>query len=1134
MRCFYPLVLIAGLLLPVGRPEAASAADPAPNRPSASRLPGLSREVLDLDGVWDFATDPERAGESNRWFRSEQELPRQVHPGDAPAIPGKIRVPGIWDNQGYGAETDKVRHNFVGLGWYQRRLSVPAGWAGKRIFLWVGGVHRSARTWVNGQFLGEHIGYLSDFEYELTALVKPGAEVTVTLQVDSRQRWAVDPLFGASDLADYMDVAWGGIWGHVRLEARSAAWLSDLFLQPNVGQSSCLASAQVNGEIPSADELRLEVFDVQERRVAQATKLLSSGDGPVVQLSALIPDPQLWSPDSPTLYHARLSLRNRGQILDAVEARFGMREIRLDGSHILLNGRRLFLRGYGDDHIYPERMAMPVDKDLHLSRLRLIKQYGFNHVRHHSTIMPPEYYDACDEVGIMPTAEFPIVYDSFLPGGATWKLHVPEGTDTAPGFDTYRREWAAAIKRHRNHPCIFAWVMGNELWNGIPLRHDFQRIARELDPARLFADTDGVTEMWQHILDPKNDRTTLNLYFLMFDVSRNPLDLPGKYELPRPNKPVVSHESGNYVTFTPPSRLEAFRDNVKPFWMTGGRDKLDRLGLLPEAELWAQKSERLYLTLHKTDLEALRLNADISGYHWWLFQDYWTTANGLVDHYFHPKAIAPDEVRCFNNDVVLLEQGLDLTYRGEQRMRVGLRVSNFSPDRLTNALLNWELWAEERLVAQEQKKVVAVDQGMLAEIAQIDRLLPRVERPVGLRLRARLSEGQDGWHNEWTTWLYPALIVPPKLSVPAYAAASRLRRYPGLGLSPMPTNGPLASQAVYVAAALNQRLVAAVEQGAGLVLLDAGGKFKSRPLTYRSSWWKAGDDLNANLCGTLVYDHPATRAIAPDGWCDPGWFQLLEGGRKFTLEGFPVRPQVIIRALSSLRAVEDSAVLFEVTIGKGLLVVSGLNHQKATGRPENDWLLARLLEHAAQPERPGAHWPTTALPIPEPLPVAGALSGFRRLLRNEGEEGAWYSYREDNIRMPICRQTQPGHAIEWETAAAPADAGAEQVSFVFAGGLGWRSEPKTDGFEFLVNGEKKLVFDLVEEHGKWTSADGKVTLQFVLKRTLPEDRLGWFYVTLARGEFKPGEPCRFTVRSLGRGSHRWFALHPYDDLTEEE
>ena len=61
---------------------------------------------------------------------------------------------------------------------------------------------------------------------------------------------------------------------------------------------------------------------------------------------------------------------------------------------------------------------MPCNKQLHLARLRTIKLYGFNHVRHHSTMMPPEYYDACDEAGMIATAEFAICYDAFMPESA--------------------------------------------------------------------------------------------------------------------------------------------------------------------------------------------------------------------------------------------------------------------------------------------------------------------------------------------------------------------------------------------------------------------------------------------------------------------------------------------------------------------------------------------------------------------------------------------------------------------------------------------------------------------------------------------------------------------------------------------
>jgi hypothetical protein len=173
--------------------------------------------------------------------------------------------------------------------------------------------------------------------------------------------------------------------------------------------------------------------------------------------------------------------------------------------------------------------------------------------------MPPEYYEACDEVGMIANAEFPVCYAHFLPGtGEQWRQRVRKGADPAPANETLLREWTAAVKRHRNHPSLFCWVMGNEIWDGIPLRYDFQRIARQLDPGRFFVDSDGV---WgddfvvpgSNILKYKKDRDTLDLYFLSFNVFSHPFENPAKFQTPDPPiKPVVSHEEGNYVTFSRP------------------------------------------------------------------------------------------------------------------------------------------------------------------------------------------------------------------------------------------------------------------------------------------------------------------------------------------------------------------------------------------------------------------------------------------------------------------------------------------------------------------------------------------------------------------------------------------------------
>ena len=110
------------------------------------------RETVSLDGVWNFATDPDNRGEAEKWFEPTVKLPAMPLPGYAPEANGTIRVPGVWDNQGYGTKNEKVRHNFVGKGWYKRQVEIPQSWAGRRAFLVITGIKRYSKVWINDHF----------------------------------------------------------------------------------------------------------------------------------------------------------------------------------------------------------------------------------------------------------------------------------------------------------------------------------------------------------------------------------------------------------------------------------------------------------------------------------------------------------------------------------------------------------------------------------------------------------------------------------------------------------------------------------------------------------------------------------------------------------------------------------------------------------------------------------------------------------------------------------------------------------------------------------------------------------------------------------------------------------------------
>jgi len=107
-----------------------------------------------------------------------------------------------------------------------------------------------------------------------------------------------------------------------------------------------------------------------------------------------------------------------------------------------------------------------------------------------------------------------------------------------------------------------------------------------------------------------------------------------------------------------------------------------------------------------------------------------------------------------------------------------------------------------------------------------------------------------------------------------------------------------------------------------------------------------------------------------------------------------------------------------------------MNHAKAEGRPENEWLLARLLDYAATFPHPKASWPTTLFASVYTAPD-GCLPGFRRVVENAAnapapEKAAWYSYKADSATVYVCSQDRVGNAVTWETipyvpAAQPAD-----------------------------------------------------------------------------------------------------------------
>lgn len=1145
------------------------------------------RGRIDLDGIWDFATDPENVGETQTWFAPTVALPTDLPEGYAPEKPGKIKVPGIWDAQGYGVPNDKVKHNFVGKGWYKRTFDVPKDWnPNNSVYLVLNGISRSAKVWIDGTQVGDEVvGCIGSFEFNVTPYITPGKTSTVAICVNSAQDWRVDPLLGAASLNDYLEIKWGGLWGHVYLESRPKTRLDSLYLRTkltydadnNPQQAACSVVATIIDETEPetlSGVVRLELYDHQRNCVGTAFRYfkdLNLTEGKAdVNLETTVPNAKLWTPDTPYLYNVRVTFDPDDGERDVLVSTYGMRDIKFEGVRVYLNGKPFYLRGYGDDHIYPYEFSMSTDLDMYRKRLKLIKEFGFNHCRHHSCILPHEYYDACDELGMFPNGEMLLGYPQQLPGeGDLWKRNVPENADPTPANNTIKERWAAVVKEYRNHPSIFIWVGGNELcmlnwerWKEMPLGRELRDIAKELDPDRYFTDCDGD---WLHELNRDGGgRDVQDFYGVLFDEWSNPVLNQEKFDTPvKFNKPFISHEAGNFLTFSRQDQVELFKgSNYLPFWMTEGKAKLDELGLADEVEDWAKASEQLYLLLHKYNVEGARKNEDLSGYHWWLIQDYWTTSNGIFDLFFRPKSLKPADILPFNSDLVLLQKGMKFSYLAGEEAQLELLISNFATS-TKNGALRWSLTpanvgpeaADAWKALDNTVESVAAPIGKLTSVGVVTFTCPDVAEPTQVSLTLTYNaDDETSYSNTWSTYIFPKTIAPTTQKT-IYADDTTIDYFPeDWNVQPLASlSSELPADAVYSVVWVTPKVVNAVERGAGLIHFGGNQFLGSLPMRFQQTWWKAGDSETQNNTGTYVYPNALTDKIVEHNFCGAAWASLLDGAQKFSVETDQPRPEIFVRALSSLVRVRDAALLFEIGVGNGKIIVSGFNHEivrsgddavvktdaKPTESPTpiNLYLLAQIIDEAASDEPAKVKWTAESIVPPVKVP-AGFTLGVERFMKF-AETGMWNSYREQTQSVPnwVCRQDKVGNDLVWRTSIVESTE-AETVSFLFAGGTGFATTPKTEGYVLSFNGQDLLNFDVVENFDGtsqfvWKNEDGSASLTFDAKAELvPNDKYGLFTLTVPATLVKAGVAQEIGVRSLGEGSRRWFGVNLYTDFSD--
>ena len=341
----------------------------------------------------------------------------------------------------------------MGIGWYRYELTPKDEWKGKRIVLDFQGIMLVGDVYLNGQRIGgTDYGYLG-FDIDLSKLLKWGQTNEIAVKADtqnpSNSRWFT----GAGLYRDVnlivtnKDLFFPRHPLFIRTQGnREVKIKAEIINQQKVAKGQTAAKMPVGVRILDADG---KVVAEQKNDIHFNAKWRDSEyELPSISLE----NAKLWSPDSPYLYTAEVTLYdNEGNIADQIKEPFGVRTIEIiPQKGLLVNGKKVLLKGYANHHTLGALGAAAYPRAIE-KRLKLMKEFGMNHIRTSHNPYSEDFLKLCDKYGILVVDE---LYDKWLTqyaGGrvdweSLWQKDVPE--------------W---VKRDRNHPSVVMWSLGNEL-----------------------------------------------------------------------------------------------------------------------------------------------------------------------------------------------------------------------------------------------------------------------------------------------------------------------------------------------------------------------------------------------------------------------------------------------------------------------------------------------------------------------------------------------------------------------------------------------------------------------------------------------------------------------------------------------
>ncbi len=351
--------------------------------------------------------------------------------------------------------------------WYRHWIDIPDNLDGQKVTIHFDAVSKIADLYVNGDYIGGHVGMFGDFEFDITGHIKPGKNIIavgVKVRKSEKTANAEENVARAVSVGITNDMLnslphgmfngnEGGIWQGVKLVITNPTYIEDVFA--GVRTDGGDFEITLNNSDTKKDTVKVEI-EIVDKQTNKTLFKSSKGEYAIIETNKTTKvicktgklKPKLWTPEQPNMYNLITSMFKNGDLIDVTHTNIGFRTFEKTGNKFYLNGKPYWLRGAN----HPPCGIAPNDNKLANTFFKLMHDGNQMITRSHGCPFTKTWMDAADTQGVGVSYE------------GSWPWLMIADIPSQELLDIWKNEMLSLVKKYRNHPSLLIWTINNEMY----------------------------------------------------------------------------------------------------------------------------------------------------------------------------------------------------------------------------------------------------------------------------------------------------------------------------------------------------------------------------------------------------------------------------------------------------------------------------------------------------------------------------------------------------------------------------------------------------------------------------------------------------------------------------------------------